>query len=166
MRAPSQALTLSSTTFGKSPPNSPAHTPRAFALPLGLYDELRFAVRENDVHELSKLLNGRVFNEEDTQWLHALEFKAFAKNSPDAVQLLRTVKVGEAFEFVDKRPDRPDPIDPLPRISGPLSERQMEFLDTAFTREDKDAINELLDGTGVSREDAYRLLLNWRQRPT
>jgi len=110
-------------------------------------------------------LNGRVLDEADTQWLHSLEFKEFAENSADAIQLLRSVTVGERCEFVDKCPALPDPMD-TPSRNSRLSERQMEFLDSEFTRENRDAINDLLDGTGVSQEEALHLLLQWRQQPT
>ena len=53
-----------------------------------------------------------------------------------------------------------------PSRNSRLSERQMEFLDSEFTRENRDAINDLLDGTGVSQEEALHLLLQWRQQPT
>lgn len=160
MRAPSsssQASTLSSTTFGKSPPNSPAHTPRAFVQPLGLYDELRCAVRDNNVHELRKLLDGRVFNEEDTQWLHTLEFKEFAKNSPDAVRLVRSVKAGEVFQGIDKnlvpraRVDTPGP-------SGSLTELRIEFVKRAFQRGDMDELKNVLEGLHLSVDDLFFLV--------
>ncbi|WP_288252771.1 hypothetical protein [uncultured Hydrogenophaga sp.] len=153
MRAISPVSTLSSTTFGRSSPNSP----RASVLPLGLYDELRCAVRDNNVHGLKELLNGRVFDVDDTQWLHSLETREFAQNSHEAVQLLRSVKAGEAFQGIDNNL-LPTARADTPGQSGSLTASRVEYATRAFQRGDMDELKNVLDGLHLSMDEVFFLV--------
>jgi hypothetical protein len=160
--------TLSSTSFGSRPAHSPPQTPRRVTSTpferLCVHDDFRIAVRDNDTVSLIRMLDGCVFDEEETQGLHRFANQGFAQNSPDAVRLLRSVKAGEAVRTSQALV--PCGSAETVRTGVSLTSRQIERVCDAFQRGDLDELKILLEGWPMTTNDVLLLtVLGAKVRP-
>lgn len=109
------------------------------------------AARDNDIEPLNQLLQGRTFSIHQVLILHEFAGRYDARQSADAIALLRSVKAGEAFPGY--RPFQ----GPMPVELARQLPRWLEFFSSAVVREDMDEVRNHLDDRQFGADEFNRM---------
>ncbi len=113
------------------------------------------AVAANDSRKIHQLLVGRVFSQEQIEFLHGMKHKPYAKDSPQALELLSRAEAGRPFPDLEIQTDQA-PIQTPPAVDT-LTELLKSSITSAVARADMDDLKLLLKGHVFTTEEVHEL---------